>query len=876
MNRTLSFCGLALVVLCGLGSAPGVVESQRSKPPRVLGEWSLDSKNLKKRTLRARKGIPGRVYGKPMVLTDPLGESTFFNGANDYVVLADPHTKGRRILPSRDMTLEAWVSINSPRRWGGILSCLQDDGNSEQGWILGYDEKRFYFGLATQGANDGDGKITYLKSKTEYTRGRWHHVVATYDGKSMKLYVDGEAAAESGAQSGPVLYPRATTYALGAFYDSNERYLHHGRIRQAAVYRSPAAPEWVRTRFDEHAALTKLAPNFGPDQPETATGKALTQEQAIDRAIDRGTTFLLKQIDKNRVADKAVERASGIAFETYALTVAGVPLDHPLLAANFDDLRSSIYGRKNTYGVSCYILALDAAIAQIEFEHALLAPFTDKSGKTYQRAAATYRDDLHKAVAILLDSQQDGGGYRYYPSDKTPDNSCTQFAALAMGVGSKRNMNVPFDAWDRLGRYFLKEQQKDGKKTEKRVVMQGQWVEGDEKAEDDHGDDEPKKQTPKQGDTGVAKNPKEYPAPLVGSEEIDVLQRGWGYTAAGRSWNMTCAGVSSQLLVRANVKKRWPAEDQEALRKSIWDGYGVLLESWSPTSSYYGMYSLEKVADLGEVRLFDTHDWYQECVDHLLARQLGDGSWPNGSGHHEVPRFATSYALLILKRATSLMTRDPSSVVIFTGSGGREKSQQDRNWVFIPELDTSVHAPQVLRTVRARPRGKWIELLASMCANYREEFRYELIPGLLEIRSKAGPKVANRLATQCLAAVVGAKLGGDVEYLKWHDQAQEIVTAWDDHNFSAIPALMEIYAATPHLALKRLAGRAFTRLGATEAIAVIAVDLESDQLDDREFAYRAIEGLSANSIPKFDAAAEAKVRAEQLAALKEWLAKQDQ
>ena len=33
--------------------------------------------------------------------------------------------------------------------------------------------------------------MTYLESKTDYARGKWLHVAAVYDGKQMRLYVNG-------------------------------------------------------------------------------------------------------------------------------------------------------------------------------------------------------------------------------------------------------------------------------------------------------------------------------------------------------------------------------------------------------------------------------------------------------------------------------------------------------------------------------------------------------------------------------------------------------------------------------------------------------------------------------------------------------------
>lgn len=56
-------------------------------------------------------------------------------------------TPGAVTVPREAFTAWAWVSIDTPQRWGGIIGRLEDNGGFEQGWLLGYDEERFTFGL---------------------------------------------------------------------------------------------------------------------------------------------------------------------------------------------------------------------------------------------------------------------------------------------------------------------------------------------------------------------------------------------------------------------------------------------------------------------------------------------------------------------------------------------------------------------------------------------------------------------------------------------------------------------------------------------------------------------------------------------------------
>ena len=117
------------------------------------------------------------------------------------------------------MTVSTWFSVEEEKEWGGIVCVCRDNGNAEKGWVVGYNQRRFYFGLATTGADDGNGKMTYLESDVRYEKGKMYHVVAIYDGSKMQLMVNGKLAGESTEQSGDILYPESTPFVLGAYKD---------------------------------------------------------------------------------------------------------------------------------------------------------------------------------------------------------------------------------------------------------------------------------------------------------------------------------------------------------------------------------------------------------------------------------------------------------------------------------------------------------------------------------------------------------------------------------------------------------------------------------------------------------------------------------
>jgi outer membrane protein assembly factor BamB len=149
-------------------------------------------------------------------------------------------------LPKKALTAEAWVRVDAPQRWGGIVGAIQDNGNDEQGWLLGLNDSRF--SLALRGT-EGSDRLTYLTADHDFVTGQWYHVVGTYDGAEMKLYVNGVPAATSTAEKGPIDYPPAAFYEIGAYHDRDEYNRLQGMLREVRVYSRALGPEEIARHY---------------------------------------------------------------------------------------------------------------------------------------------------------------------------------------------------------------------------------------------------------------------------------------------------------------------------------------------------------------------------------------------------------------------------------------------------------------------------------------------------------------------------------------------------------------------------------------------------------------------------------------------------
>jgi uncharacterized repeat protein (TIGR01451 family) len=156
-------------------------------------------------------------------------------------------------LPQRDMSVVAWIDVTEYAAPEGYVSAIQDNGGFEKGWAIGQQdvgEREFFFALSSEGADDGDGALTYLKSTGLGPHGGWYHVAATYDGTTMKLYVNGELRAEdASSQSGDINYPDSGWFAIGAFKDDDQTDGHHGYLDEVAVFDRVLTPGQIRALY---------------------------------------------------------------------------------------------------------------------------------------------------------------------------------------------------------------------------------------------------------------------------------------------------------------------------------------------------------------------------------------------------------------------------------------------------------------------------------------------------------------------------------------------------------------------------------------------------------------------------------------------------
>jgi uncharacterized repeat protein (TIGR01451 family) len=225
-----------------------------------------------------------------------FGLAAGFDGTNDVVTVNSPFAAG---VDYPQLTLEAWFNSEQPERQQFLMH--QPNG--------------FYLGLTAEGFLTMAITNRVFVSQLKPEANLWNHVAATYDGKELRLYLNGRSAdADALAHSGAIT-PGSAQILIGAV-DIAGGNGFQGRIEQATVYtiarpafeiRDTFAIEsrWFEQRVrypitidaDKPTARLRLdgnAPNLRPLQAQRLLIEARdvgSRVMGVDWSIDGRTWF---------------------------------------------------------------------------------------------------------------------------------------------------------------------------------------------------------------------------------------------------------------------------------------------------------------------------------------------------------------------------------------------------------------------------------------------------------------------------------------------------------------------------------------------------------------------------------------------------------
>ncbi len=183
--------------------------------------------------------VPGNGDGDTPPLFDMKGGrfagGYTFDGVDDYLLV--PHSPG---FNTPRLSLSAWIRSDRLVQTTHIVGRENDSVNSSF-MKLAYDWNTI---ILTMGNGSSELHLSHVLPEGI---GIWHHVVGTYDGTSLKLYVDGDARAQGIMENGTCEMERP--WVVG----TNPRWMNwgffEGAVDEVSVYGRTLSPSDIRAQY---------------------------------------------------------------------------------------------------------------------------------------------------------------------------------------------------------------------------------------------------------------------------------------------------------------------------------------------------------------------------------------------------------------------------------------------------------------------------------------------------------------------------------------------------------------------------------------------------------------------------------------------------
>lgn len=157
-------------------------------------------------------------------------------------------------IPSRTFTVEMWLvdHVNQPA--GALASVKGSSFEDRPAWALGYFNRELLFSVRTTDQTNG---VTLRGNSERGWKRYWRHLVATYDGTTAALYLNGERIAEHHDLRGNVLLPPNPDFEAAAYLRSEPHMKLGNILRELAVYSRALSPTEISHRFEHLRELVE-------------------------------------------------------------------------------------------------------------------------------------------------------------------------------------------------------------------------------------------------------------------------------------------------------------------------------------------------------------------------------------------------------------------------------------------------------------------------------------------------------------------------------------------------------------------------------------------------------------------------------------------
>jgi len=237
------------------------LEGAASADPDLVGWWRMNEDDGDTTLDDSGHGNDGTLHGAAWT-AGVNGAALRFDGHNDRVVIPDSDS-----LDITDaLSIEAWVLRTAGLgSWQGLIGKFGFHDNQRAYQLMINSGGQFSFHLSRDGRS-GWGSHEFILTSGSYTvpPGVWVHVVATYDGETMRLYADGAEVGSKAYSDG--IFSSSADLSFGATNNGNSQRFG-GTLDEIRIYRRALSPGEVSQHYqaggETPKSLTLLSPNGG-------------------------------------------------------------------------------------------------------------------------------------------------------------------------------------------------------------------------------------------------------------------------------------------------------------------------------------------------------------------------------------------------------------------------------------------------------------------------------------------------------------------------------------------------------------------------------------------------------------------------------------
>ena len=170
-----------------------------------------------------------------------INDAGDFNGSSSYIYAANSVQQ-----PTKNFSVSVWSKWDSkPAGSVGLVGNFKTGVSPQVGFVVAKSSGLNVFGFWADGtATNGN-----VQGTTNFVTDRWYHVVGTYDGSNIKIYVDGQLEGTQAYTATP-----ATTdqpLVIGRWYGNYSDYYHDGQIDQVRIFSKALSASEVLTLYNE-------------------------------------------------------------------------------------------------------------------------------------------------------------------------------------------------------------------------------------------------------------------------------------------------------------------------------------------------------------------------------------------------------------------------------------------------------------------------------------------------------------------------------------------------------------------------------------------------------------------------------------------------